>query len=329
MEDFKEIWLAGGCFWGVEAFMARVQGVIDASVGYANGKTENPTYEDVCHRGTGHAETVHVLYDPDRTDLKTLLHYFFMIIDPTTRNRQGNDWGAQYRTGVYYKDPADLHVIREGIAEEQKKYKKPIVTEVEPLVNFYLAEEYHQNYLEKNPGGYCHVDLSLLDNPDESLPLPEVQCCHSCEPIRYTKPDDAVLREKLTKEQYAVTQENKTERPFSNEYWNNHEKGLYVDIVTGEPLFTSADKFDSGCGWPSFTRPINPAVVTRHEDNSFGMARVEVRSHAGDSHLGHVFTDGPRDKGGLRYCINSASLRFIPLADMEREGYGEFVPLVK
>ena len=318
-ENLKDIWLAGGCFWGVQAYMARIYGVAEVTVGYANGTTENPSYEDVCHRGTGHAETAHVRYDPARVDLPTLLEAYFDIINPTLKNRQGNDVGSQYRTGIYYRDTEDLEIIREVVAQQQEKYEKPIVTEVLPLSAYYLAEEYHQDYLEKNPGGYCHVDLSCLENRRP----PRV------DPDQYEKPDDAALRKTLTEIQYGVTQNDETERPFTNEYWDHTERGLYVDVVTGEPLFSSRDKFACSCGWPSFTRPVDPDVVTYRPDNTAGMKRTEVRSRAGDSHLGHLFDDGPPDAGGLRYCINSASLRFVAVQDLEAEGYGVFLPLVK
>ena len=311
----SEIWLAGGCFWGVEAYMARIYGVADASVGYANGTTETPSYEDVVYRNTGHAETVLVRYDPARVSLDVLLTYFFKIIDPLSVNKQGNDVGSQYRSGIYYKNAADLPTIQTVLAAVQRDYDKPIVTEVLPLDNYYPAEEYHQDYLEKNPNGYCHVDFSNLDEPVDVV----------VDPNLYSKPDDATLRATLTAIQYAVTQNADTEQSFGNEYWDNKAPGLYVDVVTGEPLFTSTDKYDSGCGWPSFTKPIDPLVVTYIEDVSYGMVRTEVRSRVGDSHLGHVFDDGPADKGGLRFCINSASIRFIPLEDMEEQGYGIYI----
>lgn len=313
----REIWLAGGCFWGVEEYFSRVDGVVDTSVGYANGNRENPSYHDIPY--TGHAETVHVVYDEDKIGLSDILKHFFRIIDPTSRNRQGYDVGTQYRSGIYYSEDKDREIIDRAVAEEQQKYKAPIVTEVKRLENYYLAEEYHQDYLKKNPNGYCHVDFSGL----KAVSQPKV------DPALYDKPSGEELKKTLTDIQYSVTQENATERPFANEYWDNRKAGIYVDVVTGEPLFLSSDKYDSGCGWPSFTRPIDRAVIREKEDRSHFMIRTEVRSRVGDSHLGHVFNDGPKDKGGLRYCINSASLRFIPVERMEEEGYGEFVSYIK
>ncbi|ETP69613.1 peptide-methionine (R)-S-oxide reductase MsrB [Planococcus glaciei] len=312
-ENLKDIWLAGGCFWGVEAYMARVFGVYDVTSGYANGNTENPSYEDVTRRNTGHAETVHVRYDPERINLEKLLSHYFMIIDPTLLNQQGNDRGEQYRTGVYYKDEADRTIIEAVMANEAPKYDDPLVTEVEPLKHYYLAEEYHQDYLEKNPNGYCHVEFDSLE--DQEVPA-------LIDSALYPKPSDKELKATLTDAQYQVTQKNDTETAYSNEYWDNYEPGIYVDVATGEPLFSSRDKYDSKCGWPSFTQPIEPDVVTEHKDTSYNMVRIEIRSRSGDSHLGHVFNDGPKDKGGLRYCINSASILFIPEAEMEAEGYG-------
>lgn len=320
-----DIWLAGGCFWGVQAYMARVFGVAETSVGYANGRTDNPSYEDVCRRNTGHAETVHVRYDPERVSLADLLSQFFQIIDPTSRNRQGNDHGSQYRSGIYYLEDAVLPVIRSVVATEQKKYDRPIVTEIERLRRYDLAEDYHQDYLEKNPNGYCHISFDTLEQVAKKPPVARPLL----DPARFPKPTDDELRSRLTPEQYLVTQKNGTERPFSGVYWNNDEPGLYVDIVSGEPLFSSSDKFDAGCGWPSFSRPVDPQVIHEKIDKSHGMVRTEVRSRSGDAHLGHVFTDGPADRGGLRYCINSASLRFIPLADMEKEGYGAYIGWVE
>lgn len=312
----SEIWLAGGCFWGLEAFLDRLSGVMATNVGYANGNTENPSYEEVCHSNTGHAEAVYVKYDPSSISLLTLLKYYFQVIDPTCVNRQGNDFGSQYRTGIYYKNSADKEVIHEAIFQEQKKYALPIVTEVLPLENYFVAEEYHQKYLDKNPEGYCHIDLSIVDRLNQDART-------------YLRPSQVEIQKKLTTSQYKVTQENGTEPAFANEYWNNHAAGLYVDIVTGEPLFSSRDKYDSGTGWPSFTKPISPEVVITKQDDSLFMERVEVLSVHGESHLGHLFNDGPIERGGMRYCLNSAALRFIPRADMEREGYGEFISMVE
>lgn len=313
--NLKEIYLAGGCFWGVEAYMARVLGVYDVTSGYANGDSDDTSYRDVLS-GSGHAETVKVTYDSNRISLEEILASYLKIVDPTSKNKQGNDRGIQYRTGIYYINSDEKALIQEVLDAEQEKHNKPILIEVEPLAHYVLAEEYHQDYLEKNPNGYCHVDFSNLEEVviiDES---------------KYPKPSDEELRKTLTEVQYKVTQENDTERAFSNEYWDNKEPGLYVDVATGEPLFTSSDKYDSGCGWPSFTKPIVPEVVHYDEDTSFNMTRTEVRSRAGDSHLGHVFDDGPVDKGGKRYCINSASIRFVPLKDMADEGYEDLIPLV-
>lgn len=312
----REIFLAGGCFWGVEAFMSRIDGVVDAAAGYANGRTEHPAYEDLLYRNSGHAETVRVRYDTGRISLDEVLIYFFRIIDPTSLNRQGNDRGPQYRTGIYYQDAGDLPVILKRVQAVQKACKKPVVVEVVPLKHFFLAEAYHQDYLDKNPGGYCHIDLSKAHEPVARI-------------SRYPRPSDEEIARQLTPEQYRVTQENATEAPFTNLYNENFEPGIYVDVVTGEPLFSSKDKFHSGSGWPSFTQPIAEYVVTWHEDAAHGMRRTEVRSRSGDSHLGHVFKDGPKDRGGLRYCINSAALRFIPLGEMASLGYGEWIGRVE
>lgn len=319
---FSEIWLAGGCFWGVEAFMKNVPGVVQTEVGYANGKTENPTYEEVCRNDTGHAETVYIKYNPHRVSLNSLLDYFFRIIDPTLLNRQGHDIGKQYRTGIYYKNLADKRIIEEYIRGKQNEFSRKILTEVLPLENFYKAEEYHQAYLDKNPNGYCHIDFELINSLKREAPV-------KVDPTTYKKADEAQLKQMLSREQYEVTQNKATEPAFANEFWDNHKKGIYVDIVTGEPLFVSTDKFDSGCGWPSFTRPIDDEAIEYYEDKSHGMFRTEVTSRVGKSHLGHIFEDGPVEEGGLRYCINSASLKFISLEEMKEKGYGEYIKMVK
>ncbi len=294
----KEIYLAGGCFWGIEKYLAMIKGVVSTQVGYANGNTENPSYEEVCRKGTGHAETVKVSYDSTLVSLGRILELFYSAIDPTAKNKQGNDIGTQYRTGIYYSDDQDQVVIQSSLQKLQLSYDQPIAVEALPLENYYTAEEYHQKYLDKNPGGYCHIGK---DTFKKAIGLSDLQ--------------------------YEVTQNNGTEPPYSNEYYNNFREGLYVDITTGEPLFTSMDKFESGCGWPSFSKPIRSELIVQRSDMTHGMDRVEVRSKKGNAHLGHVFRDGPKKTGGLRYCINSASLRFIPKEEMEAEGYGALLSL--
>ena len=336
--DTKTIYLAGGCFWGTEKFMSLIHGVENAEVGYANSNVADPTYREVCTGKTGAAETVKVTYDDKVVSLPFLLNLYYKTIDPTSLNKQGNDRGTQYRTGIYYTDPAERPIIEKSLEQLQKNYSKPLAIEVAPLKNFYPAEDYHQDYLDKNPGGYCHINPGLFrlarEVRDTTLLNQEAQQAAASDKAgslerTYTTPSDKELRQKLTALQYEVTQNAATERPYSNEYDKEFRPGIYVDIVTGEPLFLSTDKYDSGCGWPAFSKPISADVVKGYMDNSHGMRRIEVRSKSGDSHLGHVFNDGPADKGGLRYCINSASLKFIPLADMQKEGYGDLIPLVK
>lgn len=325
-KTMKEIYFAGGCFWGTEHFFSLVKGVTETEAGYANSRVSSPSYREVCEGATGAAETVRVVYDPEVVSLPFLIDLYFKTIDPTSMNRQGNDAGTQYRTGIYYTDVSERAVIEEAVDRERKHYERPIVVEVKPLENFYPAENYHQGYLDKNPGGYCHISSGLMK-------MAKVARDPNLSGVResriYRKPSDEELRRRLTAEQYAVTQQGATERPFTNEYDHEFRPGIYVDVTTGQPLFVSSDKFDSGCGWPAFSRPISREVLTEHIDNSHGMRRVEVRSAVGNAHLGHVFPDGPTEEGGLRYCINSASLRFIPKSEMEAEGYGDYLPLVK
>lgn len=303
MENIKEIYLAGGCFWGTEKYLSLIKGIVETEVGYANGRTENPTYEDVCYRNTGHAETVRVRYDSNIISLDKILDLYYETINPVSVNRQGGDSGTQYRTGVYYTDVSDREIILKSIEELSKNYKSPIAIEVKELENYYKAEEYHQKYLDKNPNGYCHIGQD-----------------------KFKKARTANLN--LSKIQYEVTQNSATEPPFNNEYYDNFKEGIYVDIVTGEPLFVSTDKFESGCGWPAFSKPIDNKLIKESKDVTYGMIRTEVRAKNSDSHLGHVFNDGPKEKGGLRYCINSASLRFIPREDMVKEGYGDYIELL-
>lgn len=335
------VYLAGGCFWGVEQYFALVPGVQDALSGYSQGHVQEPSYQEVCTGQTGHTETVKVTYDSSVVSLNHLLNLYFDIIDPYSINKQGNDRGPQYRTGIYYTNETDGQIARDFIAEKQAANDKKIVVEVEPVQNFFLAEDYHQDYLEKNPFGYCHisrdkfrkaatsVDTSLVSNLTETAHSDKaVSQLPSLEQASYPRPSDEVLQKKLSPLQYEVAVNAATERPFFNEFWDNHEEGLYVDIATGEPLFLSTHKFDSGCGWPSFTQPIASELVTELVDRSHGMVRTEVRSRSGDIHLGHVFDDGPLAAGGLRYCINSASLQFIPKSQMEAAGYGDLISLL-
>ena len=309
-----EIYLAGGCFWGLEEYFSRIEGVKKTTVGYANGQVESTNYQ-LIHQ-TDHAETVHLIYDEKRISLREILLYYFRVIDPLSVNKQGNDVGRQYRTGVYYTDEGDKAVIEQVFAEQEKQLGQKIAAELEPLRHYVLAEDYHQDYLKKNPGGYCHINVN-----DAYQPL--------VDPGQYERPTDAELKEQLSEEQYQVTQNSATERPFHNAYNATFEEGIYVDVTTGEPLFFAGDKFESGCGWPSFSRPIARDVLKYYEDKSHGMERIEVRSRSGNAHLGHVFTDGPELAGGLRYCINSAALRFIPKEKMEEEGYGHLLAYMK
>ena len=306
-----EIYLAGGCFWGLEEYFSRISGVLETSVGYANGQVETTNYQLI--KETDHAETVQVIYDEKAVSLREILLYYFRVIDPLSVNQQGNDRGRQYRTGIYYKDKEDLPTIYALVQEQERMIGRKIAVEVEKLRHYILAEDYHQDYLKKNPGGYCHIDVR-----DAEKPLIDA--------ANYEKPSQAVLRESLSEESYRVTQEAATEAPFSNAYDQTFEEGIYVDITTGEPLFFAKDKFASGCGWPSFSRPISKELIHYYQDLSHGMERIEVRSRSGNAHLGHVFTDGPQELGGLRYCINSASLRFIAKDEMEEAGYGYLLP---
>ena len=309
-----EIYLAGGCFWGLEEYFSRITGVIGTTVGYANGQVESTNYQ-LIHQ-TDHAETVQVTYDENLLSLREILLYYFRVVDPLSINKQGNDIGRQYRTGIYYTNDTDVPVINEVVKEQERRFGQKIAVEVEPLRHYVLAEDYHQDYLKKNPSGYCHINVN-----DAYQPL--------VDPGQYEKPNEAALKADLSEESYQVTQHAATERPFHNEYFAMFEEGIYVDVTTGEPLFFASDKFDAGCGWPSFTRPIAKDVIKYYQDKSHGMERIEVRSRSGNAHLGHVFTDGPQEQGGLRYCINSAALRFIKKEKMEQAGYGYLLSYMK
>lgn len=303
----KVIYLAGGCFWGVEGYFKKLPGVYETEVGYANGKTDDTDYANVA--ATDHAETVKVCYDKSRISLEEILLHYFRIIDPLSVNRQGNDIGRQYRTGVYYIDDDDSKII-DKVFNYEKKLHGPIAVEKSALKNFINAEDYHQDYLDKNPGGYCHIDISLSSKPlfDE----------------KYAMPSDDKLKEILDQTSYNVMRKSATEAPGTSSLNNEFRPGIYVDKITGEPLFCSSDKFDAGCGWPSFSKPITSDKLVEQVDTSHMMVRTEVVTKNSNSHLGHVFDDGPIEKGGLRYCINGTALRFIPLEKMDEEGYGDY-----
>jgi peptide methionine sulfoxide reductase msrA/msrB len=302
--------MAGGCFWGLERYFQALDGVIDTQVGYAQSNMPNPTYEQVCSGMTDAAETVKVTFNPQVLPLRTLTLLFLDVIDPFSLNRQGNDEGRQYRTGMFFNTEEQRSCYLKSKDELARLSGKTVQVLVEGLRNFYPAEEGHQDYLTKNPSGYCHIPLAKIAGA-----------------ARRQKLIERVWR--LSPEQYRVSQLSATERPFSNAYDQTFAEGIYVDVVSGRPLFVSTDKFDSGCGWPAFSKPIQPDLLTARKDLSLpGQPRIEVRSADSGIHLGHVFDDGPTASGGLRYCINSASLRFIPRADMAQEGYAEYLPLL-
>lgn len=313
-DEMREIYLAGGCFWGVQAYFDRVSGVKFSEVGYANGNSEKTSYYEL--KTSDHAETLHLKFDEHIVSLAEILTRFFSVIDPFSIDKQGNDVGRQYRSGIFYLDEKLGDEIRNFVAQKEKSLGKKIAVVVEPLKNFVKAEDYHQKYLEKNPSGYCHIDISKANAPamDES---------------EFKLLSNEAKRANLSQIAYAVTQEKATERPFSSEFDKFNAKGIYIDIVTKKPLFSSSDKFDAGCGWPSFSKPITTDALKYELDDSHNMKRTEVSSRLGGAHLGHVFDDGPKDKGGLRYCINGVSLEFIPFDEMEARGYGEYKIYVK
>lgn len=313
----------GGCFWCMEPPFEALEGVIDVKAGYAGGDEKNPSYEMVSSGMTGHIETVQVVYDPALISYSELLDTFWRYVDPTDPGGQFADRGNHYKTAIFFADDQEKALAEASKAELDKSgiFDRPVVTAIIPAKPFYPAEDYHQDYYKKNSAHYEAYKVGsgragFLANVWKDKPVQK----------KYTKPSDEELRKKLTPLQYEVTQQDGTERPFQNEYWDNKKAGIYVDIVSGEPLFSSKDKYDSGTGWPSFSKPLVEENIVERKDTKLFTVRIEARSTAGDSHLGHIFEDGPAPTG-LRYCMNSASMRFIAVEDLEEEGYGEFLHL--
>jgi peptide methionine sulfoxide reductase msrA/msrB len=314
-ERIEQATFAGGCFWCMVSPFDEQPGIIEIVSGYTGGHTKNPTYEEVCSNTTGHYEAVQITFDPDVFPYRKLLELFWQQIDPTDAGGQFNDRGSSYKTAIFYHNDVQREQAEASKSELENsgRFQQPIVTEILPASPFYKAEEKHQQYYKKNP---FHYNL-YREGSGRSRFIRENW---------KNRKNDEQLRKELTPIQYEVTKNNATEPPFRNEYWNHTEDGIYVDIISGEPLFSSKDKYDAGCGWPSFTKPIRRFELEEKFDTSHGMRRIEVRSKTSDSHLGHVFDDGP-GPDRARYCINSAALRFVPKNKLVEEGYGEFVGL--